>query len=62
MSNEQSKTMRVRFAAVPLDSSPPSKTTTISAVRDDEKISVVCAIGDSCATSVISTLLDSSNG
>jgi hypothetical protein len=68
MPNEQNKTTRVRFVAAPSRSSKPTKTTIISAaVPHEEKPleqrpSVVCVIGDSCATCAIDTLLDSLNG
>lgn len=62
MQNERSNETHVRFVAAPSTSSCPSKTTTTSAVRDGSTVSVVCAIGESSATSAISTLLDSSNG
>lgn len=62
MQSETLKITPVRFVAAPSGNSPRSKTTTISAALEGSNVSVVCAIGDSSATSAISTLLDSSNG
>jgi hypothetical protein len=62
MKSVQPNKIAVRYVAAPSMSSQPSKTTTISAAREGSNVSVVCAIGDSSATSAISTLLDSSNG
>ena len=68
MQNEPNKTTRVRFVAGPSRSSKPIKTTITSAAVPHEgkppepQPSVVCVIGDSCATCAIVTLLDSLNG
>jgi hypothetical protein len=59
MQNETNKRTPVRFVAAPSTSSKPTKITTTSVARGDSKDSVVCVIGDSSATSVINTLLDS---
>jgi hypothetical protein len=62
MSNEPRKIMPVRFVAAPSQSSSRIKTMTTNVAHADYMGIVVNAIEDSCATSVINTLLDSSNG
>jgi len=68
MPNEPNNITRVRFVAGPSQSSKPTKTTIISvAVRPEGRKlepqpSVVCVIGDCCATFVTDTLLDSLSG
>lgn len=68
MPKEPSKTTRVLFVAGPSLNFKPTKITITSAAAPHEgrklepQLSVVCAIGDCCATSAIDTLLDSLNG
>lgn len=62
MLNENNKGMHVRFVAAPSVSSQPSKIMTTDVAPDGLKSFVVNVIEGSFATSVINTLLDSSNG